>query len=1029
METWGELFWDAWIRFRLWCRSLRRMYWPPRIEAWQVCTVTGVAAIVMTILSLRSPDSATALAGQTVDKTKSTTAQIPAPTAKSSHKPKKQAALPAVDPYQEAQSIDGAIAVDEEIVLEGTKTPTSDSETPSDPEFADIGPSRPPRTDLRQAARPGKSDAALDVADTETADDLNMHADADKPKANLDEPASESTDSSHSVPEPNEFDIPVRKKPDVKSAAGPSHTHTKDPAADPQAFDSEKVDLAESTLPTPPESAGDFEPKVAKPRPETVKVLPDRDPDHYSRPHHEEYEPERTDAPVARRKQIAITAPQPAPKSTVRNKGHYSSFGDDEDAHAESNTGNTFEAKRTNTVPPAPADADQPDVTPPPASELPKAEADAFEEPIAPPARKQRQAEPTEEPTSRELPLPPSEVDVMPELEREPDEDVWPPILIAPESNEPQDSNITDPTSRTIGEPAIPTESENHEAHAEDDTVVGRKHKMRVQLAPSDEQAEMPPVDDEADAVPPVPQKSAQSPSFPAESDVPAEDAPPKRRAKPAHDEEDAPGRDGDHRNTEEDPPRVPPKKEFHGPVLSTDSVDHEEHSNEDVFSGGKRKNRGIPALPPSKPAEHHGPVLSTDPADHQAHLNDDSISSGSSNHHWPKAKTIKPTQEHQARQPVATEVPVTEKSGTPEVTKQYEPADEISTVVIPKGTVAPMKSEHVDQATAPNVSSRTEPRTNRRTTPQVIENYEVEVATPPATQSIAPNEAASEPMPELTQPRGPSRIAIPQRIPQPEDTPPKPRTRPSAAIPAAPPSVHPAPRLEMEITGPRQAPVGTQIVLHFKIKNAGNAPATGIMVSDVLPPGMHHRLSPDLEYSIPRLAPGETRETNLTVQCTAPGVVTNRAVLTADGDITTEAAVQIEVTTASGANVPAAGTAGARSPLTVSHRGPERWLVDSTGQFLVTVTNVSGQHLKDVTITETYPANTNLLHATVGHKADAQNRTVSWTISDFAPGQAYILETELHSVRSGPQTTTVKVKVGGTDVAEDRWTAVSFSE
>jgi uncharacterized repeat protein (TIGR01451 family) len=229
--------------------------------------------------------------------------------------------------------------------------------------------------------------------------------------------------------------------------------------------------------------------------------------------------------------------------------------------------------------------------------------------------------------------------------------------------------------------------------------------------------------------------------------------------------------------------------------------------------------------------------------------------------------------------------------------------------------------------------------------------------------------------------------------------------------------------RLVMSITGPKQAPVGTQVVWHFKIQNLGAVPATGIVVSDVLPPGLQHRLSADLEYRIDRLSPGESRETNLTVQCVSPGTITNRAVLRADGDLSTEAEIQIEVSGSSAGNSAPAG----KSPLTLAHHGPERWLVDSTGQFLVTVTNSSNERLRNVTICQSYPQGTNLVHATLGSKVDAAKRTVTWTIPDFAPGASYILETELHCVAGGPGTSSVKVKVGENLVAEDRWTAVSF--
>jgi uncharacterized repeat protein (TIGR01451 family) len=1017
METWGELFWDAWIRFRLWCRSLRRMYWPPRIEAWQVCTVTGVAAIVLTVLSLRNQSGSAALAGQPAsNNAKAQTAAVP-PTAKKSHK--KLASTPAVDPYQTAQIVDGATAVEEEITLEGSNDAVQ-TQTATDPEFADIGPSSTSKRDLRQATRPRKLTTALDTPATEPTDlgTANM-SDDESPMATANA-ESEFQSRSSSVPEPAEFDEASRANTTSKSAGTKPVDDEFEPAAELSTSKTKSADhqldeivsltpskQLDLELPTDPALQDGGSAPQSGVKPQDVRT-----PGHYTRPHHEHEEPTSSDMPEARIKKSVFVAPPPAPKSSVRKKGHYFGFGDDDEPAAEAET--ELRPKRTNAVPPSPPEATEPDVVEP---TLPRADANSFEEPKVAKEPEPREPAPTvEQPTAeqpafeqpaRELPLPPGEADAAAEqalnqeamIEPEADESPRPPILFAPE----------------------PEESIEESAAA---LLPPRGSIRNLSNAPAEDE-DAPPIRKTPSVVQPLPPRKteAEAPVTPAEN-----------------------------------PPQA--EKPYHGPVLSTESADHESHLKDDVFNGGKRKQRNLPDLTRPKPAEYHGPVLSTEASDHEAHQDEDSIASGASkskgsdaSRPWPMAKVVKPSQEHQTRQPVSTEpadtapadtVQPTVEKAAPAVNTESEPAEESPAVVAPHAPVEPMKAPGGGETAEPITARRTTPRT----APRVIRYDEEEPSVAPAvTRKPESDSETPAPMPELTQARGPARISIPQRVPQPEETEKPPATAPRARAPVTPPPTPPAtaprtrapqapvapverpvaaPRLEMEITGPRKAPMGTQVVLHFKIKNVGNAVATGIMVSDVLPPGLQHRLSPDLEYAIPRLAPGEARETNLTVLCTTPGVITNRAALTADGDVTAEASVQVEVT----GSVPAAGGAGApRSPLTVTHRGPEHWLVDSTGQFLVTVTNVSGQHLRDVTITETYPAETNLLHATVGHKADAQNRTVCWTITDFAPGQAYILETELHSTKSGPQTTSVKVKVAGTDVAEDRWTAVSYPE
>jgi uncharacterized repeat protein (TIGR01451 family) len=1104
MESWGELFWDAWIRFRLWCRSLSRACWPPRIEAWQVCTVTGVAAIVLTVLSLRNQANSAAKTGQSQETTTTKTEPL-------YKKSKELAGTPAVDPYLEAQAVEEVVVVEEatpvndDIKLDDSDASPGPSQSEIDKEFADIGPNRPARTMGRKASLQDQEIAtATEPSDVADKAEPAAHFKSSKFSDQIDTAGEGFQFSNTRVPEPeepgtasqktesNDFSEGRKTGDDDKNDKADAVTDGK-PAKfvfdSPKTSDSETEETLQARTAPLPEPELEVQPdepsSVAKtkeehasdvkteydhaietsitenaqteeqttPRSASAKKLSSRKSGHYARPDHEEHEPASAEIPVARRKEIEFTAPPPVAKATVRAKGHYRSFGDDEESNQDSdqqpraarieteNAAPDAETSHGGTVEPQTPEQDADKPTEPLTPAIPKADSDEFALPKVPakrlpPIEAAVEEEPAVERPNRELPLPPSEEEAHP-AEATPTESIRieavdanidagprPPILIAAEE--------------TPRSPVLSTESADHEAHVEEDAFQVGKRKPPVTLALPGEK------------------KDFHGPVLSTDS-----------VDHDAHMKDDAFNGGKRKFHSVIDVPASKPA-EFHGPVQSTDSVDHETHMKDDAFSGGKRKFRHAINLPPSKPAEFHGPFQSTESVDHEAHMEEDSISGGNSksakepaDRKGPSAKIVKPSVEHQTRQPVSTDDVVTDNStadrNSPRVNSEHEPADEVPPVAAPKPTApaieevpeAPVAApEIVEDANIPGISANSVPRTSPRTAPQVVGHDEEESERiPTVKQTFEPStvnesEAASTaPMTEVVpQPRAPARIAVPQRIPMPDETAATgPRARASAAPATTPrtrresvaqptptkagqpiPRAAVAPRLEMEITGPKKVPVGTQVVLHFKIKNVGNAVATGIMVSDVLPPGMQHRLSPDLEYAIASLAPGETRETNLTVQCTAAGVITNRAVLNADGEITTEASLQVEVT---------GSAAATRSPVTVSHRGPERWLVDSTGQFLVTVTNTSGQRLRDVTITETFPLDTNLVHATVGHKADPENRTVSWTISDFAAGAAYILETELHSTGSGPQTTTVKVKVGGTEVAEDRWTAVSYSE
>ncbi|MDB5388103.1 MAG: hypothetical protein JWM11_3749, partial [Planctomycetaceae bacterium] len=700
METWGELFWDAWIRFRLWCRSVRRLYWPPRIEAWQVCTVTGVAAIVLTVLSLRNQIGSSAHAGQPIaDKTPN---QAPSKQLSSKKSQSKLASTPAVEPYEMAQIVDGATPVDTEITLEDPNTKTDSAPPKPDSEFDDIGPSRPPRTDLRHAARPGKLSTALDTpASDSTAgvDTAEPESEQGSPKATVDGTTDlELKDTSNSVPDPKEIDTAVRSRIAVKPSAeqfesAPDISDVQMP--DKELPNKESGDTAESALDRLPKSkvtldvAGDEQSaEGATP----AKLLPARDPGHYTRSHHEEDEPVNSEVPVARRKKIEFAAPAPAPKSIVRSKGHYTSFGDDEPA-ADAKSDAVIPTRQTNVVPPAPPESNEPDVVESVAKEpaepdmpkAPNADTEDFEVPKVPTKRAPRVAVPMDEqpqfePPARELSLPPAESDVMLTPEAEPDDGPHPPILIAPEE-EFENPGVTPPVSeQPVLRSATPPEFDEQKTNVDAEAITTNRR------------------------TPPV-----------------VENSQPTKTVAPVT---------GDDSENEPVPPL--PNKRFQGPVLSTDSVDHEAHLNEDVFNGGKRKQRDIPNLPPAKSIDYHGPVLSTGAADHEAHQAEDSISGGNSKtdnktngRNWPTAKAVKPSLEHQARQPVSTEPAENEKINAepagPAVEPEADPGVVTPPVATPKEPAAALKPTRDYDSAEPATSRRTAPRTAPRSSPQII--------------------------------------------------------------------------------------------------------------------------------------------------------------------------------------------------------------------------------------------------------------------------------------------------------------------
>ncbi len=831
METWGELFWDAWIRLRLWCRSLTRTYWPPHIKAWQICTATGILSVVLTLIALRYQPGAAA------GKADSVAGKPVSPKVALASKKLAESSDPFADPQLNGESPPGQELVDDKS-LAGVDDMSPDGVVTGD--HPDPGFEVPGSRRNKKDQPIGEELAGVEIAQPALSTDLTPLSDTEE--AVPEGPLSTEPSLPPDVPENTPAEAPTLAAPlndafetpsvaDVPSEGTPAAEPVNEPASEP-VVETETAPVAETPAPT------------------KSRLIPKRDAKHYSRlGNHEDSEEERhsvQDIRVAPANELPEPVKHAPLVTDIRSKSHYSRLGKHEDSEEDRHSVRNIRPKRVDGVPipgGAAAQAAAKDAVP------------AADTDLTP-------AVPAEENPADNLTLPPAEA-------------------------VPTEAAPMDPAPRD--EEKAPFEPTPARRNPDQDLVTTAQPAVESVVNEPTDEGPAPPV-----LVAP---------------ESPAEESPAKPR-------------------------------DYHGPVLSTDGVDHESHQEEDIFTRTRRKT----------------PVLSELPA--------------------------------AARPSVPTEPPVVERR------------------------------KPVDPTTAP--------RTTRRGPPREIHDEE---QVRPATEVVVPNSrVVPMAVPDATGPRGPERITVPERMPPVEPserTAPRGRSESAFAVPPTTQSVRPetAPRLVMDITGPKQAPVGTQVVWHFKIQNLGSAPATGILVSDVLPPGLQHRLSPDLEYAIERLEPGESRETNLTVQCVAAGTITNRAVLRADGDLSTEAEIQIEV----GGSAPGSFTPARKSPLTLAHHGPARWLVDSTGQFLVTVTNTSNERQRNVTICQTYPKGTNLVHATIGNKVDQLNRTVTWTIADFAPGASYILETELHCLTSGTGTSSVQVKVGETLMAEDRWTAVSI--
>ena len=196
-------------------------------------------------------------------------------------------------------------------------------------------------------------------------------------------------------------------------------------------------------------------------------------------------------------------------------------------------------------------------------------------------------------------------------------------------------------------------------------------------------------------------------------------------------------------------------------------------------------------------------------------------------------------------------------------------------------------------------------------------------------------------------------------------------------------------PKLTFTVKAPPQARVGESIEMVFLLKNTGAGPASNVSVRDLIPAGLKHEASSDIECPIGKLAPNETREIVLTVTAIKPGRATNRAILTGDGGINQQLETQIDVI---------------GEQLALTRTGQTKVYVDRATQFTNSIRNEGDTEVKHVRIAEVVPAGMEFVAATNGGQYDQVQRAIFWDLGALPPGAEAKVSSKLIAKESGVQ-------------------------
>jgi uncharacterized repeat protein (TIGR01451 family) len=213
----------------------------------------------------------------------------------------------------------------------------------------------------------------------------------------------------------------------------------------------------------------------------------------------------------------------------------------------------------------------------------------------------------------------------------------------------------------------------------------------------------------------------------------------------------------------------------------------------------------------------------------------------------------------------------------------------------------------------------------------------------------------------------------------------------------AAAETVVTAPRLEFELSAPRDVRLGQTVPFHFKVKNVGTGEARGVVIRDLIPEGLSHGAGNDLEYEIGRLPPGKLKDLTLDLKATKIGPTVNRAVVVGEGGLSVKAEATIEV---SGAKI------------ALSRSGPPRRYLGRPSVYSNTLVNESKNDVENVVAVESVPAGMEFAGASHGGQFNEGTRTIAWRIERMAAGETCVVKSKLIPISTGTQSSTVRVSV-----------------
>jgi uncharacterized repeat protein (TIGR01451 family) len=202
-------------------------------------------------------------------------------------------------------------------------------------------------------------------------------------------------------------------------------------------------------------------------------------------------------------------------------------------------------------------------------------------------------------------------------------------------------------------------------------------------------------------------------------------------------------------------------------------------------------------------------------------------------------------------------------------------------------------------------------------------------------------------------------------------------------------------PQLMLQVSGPKQVMIGSDVTLTIRLSNPGSGTAGGVVLAERVPPGLRHPAGNELEFEVGALKPGESRQIELTMSAAQAGRVINSLVARGEGNLKAEEKAEFEVV----------------APLlNVAMTGPTRRYLERQAVYTVSVSNPGTAPAKDIQLVTQLPKGLKFVKANNSGQYDPNTNSVVWSLEELPAAETGSVTLVAVPIEVGEQ----KMKVQG---------------